>query len=931
MKRHFMKSLKALGMGVMALVAASSLVVSCYDDSALRGEISGVKEDLKGLKARLDSLENKLSSQITAVQAIYASIEALEGADETLGGEIDATAAKIKVAEVKTLDNGKVSIVLTDGTSFQIEPASKNANPIVTVVDGKWALVDAKTGQASVIEIDGASVPVAHPDFKIRFNDSTRLIEVSVDGGTTWTASDVEIPEQQEIPECNALIEDIYEDGKGNIVFYTVWGEEIVLGLAQEFSFNIKSGRLSFAYGATKEVAVEVNNVADYAVMTKPEGWKATFVDENLVITAPAEDAVNAGTADAEGFVRVHVATTDGKCKVAKLGVSVLPGLSVSVDALGNITVTNPFGSDGIFDAYYLGFTRDIETFEADPAAFVENLDMNWEVVGSFPYNLRDFEDKAYTYDEVENPVDTLKVSIADYANMLYSPAPERGQAAIVFVLGNQLDAESLAFVYYEPKEAVVIVDTTSITWNDAAIEAHMYGYDSYEYGVAASEDYLYEGFMQWQQYFKYGVSMGGMVSYENGSYEGTLSAFGLEPGAESSPLMPGTTYYAYVLGMTDGMDPYSLTWEDFRANNVIEIKTHGLVSGGAATSSATFTQDYTKVTAELTASDDAYLLWHGFFAADAITAEMTDEQLVELLLTDGYMVSSAQLPYTFNSEQARLTLGSGTAVKYVSVAVNANGEYGKVNVQETATKEFVYSETFSVAVDGDPVIYLDGSYANVYVKFAAEGGNIKKIRYKNVKAADTKYTDEFMAKDMPVNNLSTYTTVDVATLPGGILRLQSLSKGTEYRLGFIAYDENGEVAEYESIAIVIPTETVDLSADLILKDDEGYATSKPTYTFTKVSGNSTYAKYSCTVEVPEGCMAWVGMEKPEKVAEAGVTAVQMVNKLAAGSYQSKYFVGTSTQDINYVYPNYNFYIAWIDADGKYHEAEVVPVSSLTE
>ena len=77
--------------------------------------------------------------------------------------------------------------------------------------------------------------------------------------------------------------------------------------------------------------------------------------------------------------------------------------------------------------------------------------------------------------------------------------------------------------------------------------------------------------------------------------------------------------------------------------------------------------------------------------------------------------------------------------------------------------------------------------------------------------------------------------------------------------------------------------------------------------------------------------MAWVGMAKPEDVENAEVTAAQMVNKLAAGSYQSKYFVGTGTQDFNYVYPTYNFYIAWIDAAGKYHEAEAVPVSSLAE
>lgn len=85
------------------------------------------------------------------------------------------------------------------------------------------------------------------------------------------------------------------------------------------------------------------------------------------------------------------------------------------------------------------------------------------------------------------------------------------------------------------------------------------------------------------------------------------------------------------------------------------------------------------------------------------------------------------------------------------------------------------------------------------------------------------------------------------------------------------------------------------------------------------------------TYQLDAESLAFVYYEPKEDVENAEVTAAQMVNKLAAGSYQSKYFVGTGTQDFNYVYPTYNFYIAWIDADGKYHEAEVVPVSSLAE
>ena len=189
MKRHFMKSLKAFGMGVISLVAASSLVVSCYDDSALRGEISGVKEDVKNLSARLDSLENSLTSQITAVQALYTAVESLKAADDALTSKDEELASKIIIAEVKATDNGKIQVVLTDGTSVEIEPASNVKNQLVTVVDNNWALVDPVTGAVTTLKVNDATVPVSHPGFKIRFNDNTRYVEVSVDGGAPFILS----------------------------------------------------------------------------------------------------------------------------------------------------------------------------------------------------------------------------------------------------------------------------------------------------------------------------------------------------------------------------------------------------------------------------------------------------------------------------------------------------------------------------------------------------------------------------------------------------------------------------------------------------------------------------------------------------------------------------------------------------------------------
>ena len=72
MKRQFMKSLMALCTGVMTLVAASSLFVSCYDDSALKNDINKLDKRLQvveQLKADLDALTAKVNEAIKALAA----------------------------------------------------------------------------------------------------------------------------------------------------------------------------------------------------------------------------------------------------------------------------------------------------------------------------------------------------------------------------------------------------------------------------------------------------------------------------------------------------------------------------------------------------------------------------------------------------------------------------------------------------------------------------------------------------------------------------------------------------------------------------------------------------------------------------------------------------------------------------------------------
>lgn len=67
MKRQIMKSIYAFCTGVMTLVAASSLVVSCYDDAALWEEV----EDLGDRLTEVEKIKDQLAALTARVDALY--------------------------------------------------------------------------------------------------------------------------------------------------------------------------------------------------------------------------------------------------------------------------------------------------------------------------------------------------------------------------------------------------------------------------------------------------------------------------------------------------------------------------------------------------------------------------------------------------------------------------------------------------------------------------------------------------------------------------------------------------------------------------------------------------------------------------------------------------------------------------------------------
>lgn len=126
MKRQIMKSFSALCVSAMALFAASSLVVSCYDDSKLWDEVENLdsrvkaieelKSNLETLTARVDALYT-LKFQVTTDNALQYSFDG--GTTWVSTGIV--LAEDCTCPEVSLVDNGSSVTITVGEESFTIE------------------------------------------------------------------------------------------------------------------------------------------------------------------------------------------------------------------------------------------------------------------------------------------------------------------------------------------------------------------------------------------------------------------------------------------------------------------------------------------------------------------------------------------------------------------------------------------------------------------------------------------------------------------------------------------------------------------------------------------------------------------------------------------------------------------------------------------
>lgn len=640
MKKTFFTALRAMCVGAMTLFA-----VSCYDDSYLREDLAELEDEVAGLAARLDSLESKLNAEVVKINealtllndetlaALVADVEkanellaALDEADGVIDGRIndlEAALAQFKdeaqkqlaealaavaVTSVEKNEAGNYVLTFADGATLEVAAAGSTVNTgLVTTVEGEdgllyWAVIGAD-GELTVLEA------VVHPDTKLEFrvDPETNELLVSYDG-SVWEQTGVIVNDESTINVVTSFV-----DGE-DYVTITVGGVEYQLPKYADFSAaTLSRTEAYFAYGVTKTTSVEVADGFEAYVMSKPDGWKAELADGVLTVTAPAEDLVKTGAADAKGQVLVHVNAASGACTVLKLDVSAGPSMSASY-ADGNLTFfSTKYTATEEWDGFvwyewvqvWAGLTPVEEYFQYDSfASFVEDNQWGAEIgVTNVLSNILQ-ENAAFVEGVNEELTATISMTeLLEQADYYGEFDPEK--AYIMWFVPNSTtgwgyDLEEAFFIYVG--NGLEVLETAK-AYNNVSLEAMFAGADAYYVGASSKskyddwgldDTYTYEDALMQELIGNLGE--GPLTLFNNGDYTAMGEKFvagkwnfdlsdvmvslgggmGMwpSPGGNSTPSVePDTEYFIWVL-------PYYANKSEYTFEDVVlyTVKTEPLV-----------------------------------------------------------------------------------------------------------------------------------------------------------------------------------------------------------------------------------------------------------------------------------------------------------------------------------------------------------------
>lgn len=733
--KKFYASFKSV---VAAVVLASmTLAASCsYDDTGVKNQLQQIQVDLAALTERVAALEKRLAEEVDALTDL------IEG--------------KVVVTEITKDAEGNTIINLSNGEK-------------VTVLAGCDCV---------------PTEPCDCDPLQYRVVDG--VLEVSADG-ENWIAVKV-------APEC--VVAEVVVNEDNTVTITLANGEEFTVVKAEVIEFDSTRSQLYVLPGETKAIPFTINDaVADVNVMNQPLGWKAEVAlaeseesEDNvdpgmgvlaaggtefvLSITGPAQEFVNAGFAEKEGYISVHFNSENGSCKVGKILVN-LAEVKLNVDNAGNITLentvayeqTNYFGEKFVdFADFNIGVIPAEVYAQYGDKSFTDNFDdWMWEYTVNVAStkrstgfgNVIDLQQ----YQEGVTEKEVYNFSVETLAGAFWPTYTfEYGKEYIIFV---SLESEMVNYMEHPVLKGAVMANykktlvdaeyvADSATWNDASYTLSLAGYQYYvigwyseadlnqyiEQGVADSVEALVPMLIQ-----NYGLtSAGAVVSGDFLDQTVTLSSLaessmtGWAPGVD-----PGTKYYFFIYPF-DAATEMELYTHQVVAENVYLFDTFET----AALTEGTFDPG---ITYEVVTMNENNLNVSAFFGEEVVAyyyayysspAEVPADRALEIM--------EYEMMYDFSwSTYCEAYQYKPTYPAYLCiVAINAAGEYvyaeqefAPVPAPEVAITSFEYLGQYWDIADSDDsttggeYVYLvkteDGNefQINIYYAYCNADGSI--------------------------------------------------------------------------------------------------------------------------------------------------------------------------------------------------------------
>ncbi len=809
-----MKGLTALCASVMT-VCATSFFASCERLDVLDGQVANLEGEVNDLQGQI----NKLDERLQAVEALKAQLEGLAARVETL------EAVELKFQEGAnhelqySLNGGKdytgTGIILATQTTVQFKV--ENNKVLFTQDGGKtWTETGVVTHEQLQLNIKDGQVQfstdggktwnntgiIVHApcDNVFKWKKENGTLWFSEDDGKTWVNTEA-IVDPCTKPEVK------FEETDTEI---TVWvgDKSFVIEKPEKIEFEIKAGKVQFAYESTQQIAMKTLGIVDLTVISTPKGWSAEVDSEGfLVVTSPKEEdtqdqwdydtweLIAPASAETEGVVKLYAVSSEGKCMVGKLNVELSDYPVVVTVTGGQYSIYAPQAS--MWNPVYYGVSTK-ETLEADFNK-VSELVIAAEMTGDDP-------DWAYVVMDGDVP------ATGDIAEVFGAELVAGGEyliwAANWMTITNKY-FDDLTLAYYTHVDVAITEDASKKTAYEIYVSVDAKGADSY-FATAIPENVGYDAATVKEMMIMdlTGDNGGGVAPLTKAPsssfaklytepYNGALSRIG----SESVMLVPGTKCTLLVLPFNGR--PYN----QYTVNDFVEMEftMNSLTEGGSVNAEVKQITSYTTETGrevtidpykelcvEFKPTSDAYkYAYFTFYPADEFDKSATDAEIVNTLLN-----AEGVTPYgkeeQFNGICQWRGLKPEDAMVFVGFFVDENDKYGKPVVLELATEAIQYCDmTFDVEtnlVEG----VLTGTTLSVAVKLP-EGKTASTYKYYCFDATYS-YSDYF-------KNSTEAEIVESAVLGDYKYYLKESSTaeftvtnnrvGKKYFLAVIPYDEN--------------------------------------------------------------------------------------------------------------------------------------------